>query len=99
VSVGRVVTGAKLSALLVASALVAGCQTARSFEQGCPGIYSGVRYYGDQVGNLPADGKLFFTLDLPLSAVLDTLVLPGTAFVKPTKPSLGWPEGCRWIER
>lgn len=95
----RRVAIAQVSALVAASALVAGCQTARSFDQGCPGIYSGVRYYGDQVGNLPADGKIFFTLDVPLSALLDTLLLPGTAFVKPKKPPLGWPEGCRWIVR
>lgn len=89
----------RLLVLFAASALATGCQTARSFEQGCPGIYSGVRYYNDQVGNLPADGKIFFTLDVPLSALLDTLLLPATAFVEPTKPPLGWPEGCRWITR
>jgi len=89
----------RLAAVIAASALLAGCQTARSFDQGCPGLYSGVRYYGQQVGDLPADGKLFFTLDLPLTALLDTLLLPATAFVEPKKPPLGWPEGCRWIAR
>ena len=88
-----------LAVLIAASTLTTACQTTRSFDQGCPGIYSGVRYYNDQLGNLPADGKVFFTLDLPLSAVLDTLLLPATAFAKPTKPPLGWPEGCRWAAR
>jgi uncharacterized protein YceK len=85
-----------LGALIAALALSLGCQTTRSFDQGCPGIYSGVRYYGDQIGALPADGKLFFTLDLPLSAVLDTLLLPATAFTERKRPPLGWPEGCQW---
>ncbi len=53
-----------------------GCQTSRSWEQGCPGVYSGIRYYADQVGGLPVDGKIFFTLDLPLTAVADTTLLP-----------------------
>ena len=82
------------AALLVAAC--SGCQTARSFDQGCPGIYSGLRYYGEQLGDLPVDGKLFFTLDVPFSAILDTLLLPGTAFVDPQKPPLGWPTGCHW---
>lgn len=85
-----------LGALIAALTLSLGCQTTRSFDQGCPGIYSGVRYYGDQIGALPADGKLFFTLDLPLSAVLDTLLLPATAFMERKRPPLGWPEGCQW---
>ena len=85
-----------LGALIAALTLSLGCQTTRSFDQGCPGIYSGVRYYGDQIGALPADGKLFFTLDLPLSAVLDTLLLPAMAFMERKRPPLGWPEGCQW---
>jgi uncharacterized protein YceK len=80
-------------------ALLCGCQTSRSFDQGCPGVYSGVRYYADQVGGVPLDGKVFFTLDLPLSAVTDTLLLPFTFFVEPEKPDLGWPAGCRWAGR
>jgi uncharacterized protein YceK len=85
-----------LGTLIAASVLSVGCQTTRSFDQGCPGIYSGVRYYNDQIGDLPADGRLFFTLDLPLSAVLDTLLLPATAFMEQEKPPLGWPVGCQW---
>jgi uncharacterized protein YceK len=82
---------------LVAFALL-GCQTARSFDHGCPGIYSGVRFYADQVGTVPFDGKIFFTLDLPLSAVFDTLLTPATAFVDRKTPPGGWVVGCRWAK-
>ena len=80
-------------------ALLCGCQTSRSFDEGCPGVYSGVRYYADQVSEVPLDGKIFFTLDLPLSAVTDTLLLPVTFFVEPERPNLGWIAGCRWVGR
>ena len=80
-------------------ALLCGCQTTRSFDEGCPGVYSGVRYYSDQISGVPPDGKVFFTLDLPLSAVVDTLLLPGTFFVEPQRPDLGWLPGCRWVGR
>lgn len=73
-----------------------GCQSVRSWDQGCPGLYSGVKYYGDQVGELPYDGRIFFTFDLPLTAVVDTLALPFTAFATPRRPSGGYPVGCRW---
>lgn len=91
--------GLALTALLALALPLAGCQTVRSFTSGCPGVYSGVRYFGDQYSWLPVDGKIFFTLDLPFSAVADTLVLPVTAFVEPPEPSLrGLPRGCRWAE-
>lgn len=73
-----------------------GCQSTRSWQQGCPGVYSGVKYYADQVGELPLDGKVFFTIDLPISAVIDTLALPVTAFAEPHVPRGGFPIGCRW---
>ena len=75
-----------------------GCQTTRSFNHGCPGIYSGVRFYADQVGTVPFDGKIFFTIDLPLTAVLDTLLTPATAFVDRETPPGGWVVGCRWAK-
>jgi len=85
--------------VLLLLALLSGCQTSRSFDQGCPGVYSGVRYYADQIGGMPLDGKVFFTFDLPFSAVIDTLLLPATVFIEPEKPDLGWPVGCRWARR
>lgn len=75
------------------------CQSLRSWQQGCPGIYSGVRYYHDQLPALPWDGTLLFSVDLPLSALLDTLALPATAFAEPERPRSGFPIGCRWAGR
>ena len=86
-------------ALLASLAFGMGCQTMRSFEHGCPGIYSGVRYYNEQVGSLPLDGKVFFTVDLPLTAIGDTLLLPVTGFSDPPTPVGGFPIGCRWAHR
>jgi uncharacterized protein YceK len=77
---------------------IAGCQTTRSWNEGCPGVYSGVRYFASQRGSLPWDGKVFFTLDLPLTAVVDTLLLPASAWVDPVKPRGGWNLGCRWAD-
>ncbi len=85
--------------LWIASISVLGCQTSRSWEQGCPGVYSGVRYYGDQVGGLPVDGKIFFTLDLPLTIVADTTLLPVSVFMKPKRPRHGFAPGCAWATK
>ena len=88
-----------LAALLLASLLIwPGCQTFRSWEQGCPGIYSGVRYYREQVPQLPVDGRIFFTLDLLLTSLFDTLALPGTFFAEPSRPVGGFPVGCKWAD-
>lgn len=87
------------AALGLIALLLGGCQTGRSFEAGCHDVYSGVRFYNDQIAELPPGGKLFFTLDLPFSAVVDTLLLPVTAFMEPERPHLGWIQGCRWAGR
>jgi uncharacterized protein YceK len=79
----------------VASFLL-GCQTLRSWQGGCPGVYSGVKYYREQVDFLPFDGKVFFTFDLPLTALLDTLALPVTYFLSPEQPQGGFAIGCKW---
>ena len=83
----------------LASISLLGCQTGRSWEEGCPGVYSGVRYYWDQVGALPVDGKLFFTLDLPLTGVADTILLPVRVFMKPKRPKYGFALGCTWAKK
>jgi uncharacterized protein YceK len=86
-----------LIALVLASFTV-GCQTSRSWENDCPGVYSGVRFYKDQIDSIPPDGKVFFTLDLPLSAIADTLLLPASWWVDRRQPSSGWVVGCRWAK-
>ncbi len=80
----------------IASISILGCQTSRSWEKGCPGVYSGVRYYRDQLGGLPVDGKIFFTLDLPLTIAADTALLPVSVFAKPKRPLYGFASGCTW---
>lgn len=72
-----------------------GCQSVRSWSR-CPGIYSGVRYYADQLPDIPFDGKVFFTFDLPFSALADTLAVPLTAFADREIKRGGYPIGCRW---
>ena len=86
---------ATLLLLAVVGSLLVGCQSLRSWDE-CPGIYSGVKYYKDQISSLPWDGRVFFAVDLPLTAVLDTLALPVTFFLEPTRPVRGYGPGCRW---
>ena len=90
----------KLTSLLffIVPILALGCQTNRSWQEGCPGVYSGVRYFRDHVSYLPVDGRIFFLLDLPVSAAADTLLLPATAFMKPRRPPHGFGPGCRWAK-
>ena len=45
---------------------------------------------------LPFDGQLFFTIDLLLTTLVDTLALPVTAFLEPERPAEGFALGCRW---
>jgi uncharacterized protein YceK len=91
-----VLKGLWVAALILIS--IAGCQTTRSWDDGCPGVYSGVRYFASQRNSLPWDGRVFFTLDLPLTVVLDTLLLPASVWVDPTVPPAGWVPGCRWAD-
>lgn len=89
----------RLLGLLLGLAVSApGCQTLRSFDHGCPGVYSGVRSYGQRIQYLPADGVLFFTLDLPFTLIADTLALPVTSFADRREPDEGWVRSCRWAE-
>lgn len=84
---------------LIASSSLLGCQTSRSWSEGCPGVYSGVRYFSGHVSWLPMDGKIFFLLDLPLSAATDTVLLPITIFVEPERPPNGFAPGCEWAAK
>ena len=81
---------------LIAATSLPSCQTNRSWSEGCPGVYSGVRYFQDHVSYLPVDGKIFFLLDMFVSAVMDTLLLPASVFMTPKRPSDGFSRGCRW---
>jgi hypothetical protein len=45
------------------------------------------------------DGKIFFTLDLPLTAVADTILLPVSVFMKPKPPKSGFAPGCTWARK
>ena len=83
----------------IAASLLLGCQTTRSWDEGCPGVYSGVRYFKDQVSELPIDGKIFFVFDLPVSAAMDTALLPIAVFMNPKRPPYGFLAGCRWVTK
>ncbi len=83
---------------MIALALLSGCQSSRSWAGGCPAMYSGARYYAEITPTVPFDGKLFFTVDLIPTLLVDTLALPFTAFAEPTAPPGGFALGCRWAE-
>jgi hypothetical protein len=82
--------------VVAAAAALAGCQSTRSWAGGCPGIYSGIRYYREQVYEIPFDGRVFFTFDLIPTTLVDKLAIPVTAFVEPKQPVEGYALGCRW---
>jgi uncharacterized protein YceK len=84
--------------LIVLLPWLTGCQTFRSWNSGCPGIYSGVRFFASQQSTLPPDGQVFFLLDFPLTFVTDTLLLPAAFLVEPSEPKSGWVPGCRWVK-
>jgi uncharacterized protein YceK len=88
----------RLLFLIAASSLI-GCQTARSWSEGCLGVYSGVRYFQDHVSHLPVDEKVFVLLDLPVSAAVDTALLPATIFMRPGPPLHRTAPGCRWATK
>ncbi len=76
----------RTSAVLLAAFLLAGCSTVRTLDAAKPGapiIYSGTRldWYSLHGGCCPlerfgARPPRYAVLDLPLSAALDTLLLP-----------------------
>ncbi len=51
------------------------------------------------MGGLPVDGTIFFTLDLPLTAVADTTLLPVSVFMKPKRPRYDFAPGCTRAEK
>lgn len=58
-----------------------------------------MRYFEDQVSVLPIDGRIFFLLDLPVSAAMDTALLPMAIFMNPKRPPYGFQAGCRWVTK
>lgn len=78
--------------------LASGCQSMRSWSEGCADVYSGARYYAEITPTVPFDGKVFFTLDLIPTLVVDTLALPVTAFAEPEPPPGGFVVGCEWAD-
>jgi len=84
---------------LIASSSLLGCQTIRSWSDGYPGVYSGVRYFEDHVSWLPLDGKIFFLTDLLVSAAMDTVLLQITIFMEPKRPPRSFARGCKWAAK
>jgi uncharacterized protein YceK len=64
---------ASLGLLLV---LVAGCGSIDTRWEGNRGPYVGTRFDVDQVTHYTMEGELIAAIDIPLSAVVDTLLLP-----------------------
>jgi uncharacterized protein YceK len=96
--VGRV--GLWGAAVALVAVGLAGCGTINSYASGCPAPYSGVRVddeYLDDLGSFGEDGFDWVTisLDLPLSAILDTLTLPIALSFEQAPPAPVSP-GCGW---
>lgn len=92
----------RTSVLALSIGLFSGCATFASINDGCPGVYSGVKYnraYEDSSNvtwQRDPDQELLLLLDLPLSAAMDTILLPYTAFAKPHKHPAGG-SGCKAV--
>lgn len=83
----------------IAALFSSGCATVASLNDGCAGTYSGLAYNrgvarSDLVSwrETPAQ-ELLLLVDLPFSAVLDTVLLPYTAFAGPHRHPAAGP-GC-----
>jgi uncharacterized protein YceK len=91
-------------AALLALGLLTGCSTLASLNEGCPGVYSGVKYNrafeeSDVVTwRKTPDQQVILLVDLPLSAALDTILLPFTWFVGSREHSADGP-GCEAVEQ
>lgn len=91
-------------AAVLALVLSSSCATVTSLNEGCPGVYSGVKYNrGFEDSDLvtwkeqPLQ-ELYLLVDLPFSAVLDTVLLPYTYFATPRGPAAPGP-GCKAVEK
>jgi len=97
------IRAAALAPVLALVLLASGCATVASLDEGCTGVYSGVKYNRgyEEAGVVPWSEQplqqVFLLVDLPFSAVLDTVLLPYTAFAKPRHRSAPGP-GCQAVE-
>ena len=84
-------------AAIAAAALLTGCGTVNSYANGCGGVYSGFETDMEYLNTYHEfhDGWDYATvgLDIPLSAVIDTVALPVTAFLEPRANRT---IGCNW---
>lgn len=89
-----------LPTITAMAALQIGCGTLSSYNNGCSGVYSGVRTDVEYLGEYHEfrDGWDYATvaMDIPLSSVLDTVALPATAFIKTRSQHT---LGCEWAGR
>lgn len=58
-----------------------------------------MRYFQAEVSYLAFDEKIASLLDLPVSAAVDTVLLPATVFMRPNYPRSGFARGCKWATR
>ncbi|MEN8181347.1 MAG: hypothetical protein ABFS46_02300 [Myxococcota bacterium] len=96
-------------ALLIPLSLVPGCGTISSYASDCPGVYSGFHYdrdllreYSSDLATWLPEGRLrnawdpwAIALDLPISALADTVTVPLGWVVRPDPDPLAH-MGCRW---
>ena len=75
-----------------------GGRAERSGPEGCRGESTGARADADIGAAVPVGGKIFFTLYLCPTLLVDTLALPVTAFGTPKRPAGGFVIGCRWAK-
>lgn len=84
-------------AAIAAAVLLSGCGTINSYANGCGGVYSGiltdVEYLDSYRGFHDSWDYSNVGLDVPLSAITDTVALPVTAFLD---PSANKTFGCNW---
>jgi uncharacterized protein YceK len=79
--------------------LLAGCGTVNSFASACPAPYSGVKTdleYLRSFGPGDLGDAWLVPLDLPVSLLGDTAMLPISAFAQPAPEPYPLGLGCRW---
>jgi hypothetical protein len=88
-----------IDSLAESSEPAAGLSNGPLVDRGLSASILGVRDLEDHLGELPTDGRIFLVVDLPVSAAIDTVLLPATAFMKPRRPSQGFAACFRWVKK